>query len=376
MKKFIFAPDSYKGTVSASEICSIWETEAHKFMPDAQCISMPVADGGEGLVDALHRVLGGQIVQAPAVDPLNREMTGRYLILPDETAVVEMAAVSGLPLLKKTERNPLKTTTYGTGMLIKDALDKGVKKLILGIGGSATNDGGVGAGAALGLQFLKADGTSIDLNGGGLSDLASIDDSGFDKRLAQIPVTIACDVDNPLCGPRGSSAIYGPQKGATPEMVAALDQNLGKLEKVILDKTGIQVGTIVGSGAAGGLSVPFIAFAGAELKSGIDIVLDCMGFDAALEGCDFVLTGEGKTDKQSAMGKAISGITKRAAAKNVPVVVISGTLLPDADALYDIGVTAMFSTCHKTMTLEEALSNSREDLIRESSNVFRLIASK
>jgi len=305
-------------------------------------------------------------------DPLWRDVQATYGILDDHTAVIEMAAASGLPLLKDYERKVLKTTTFGTGQLILDALRRGCRKFILGVGGSATNDGGAGAAAALGIRYLDANRQVITC-GEDLVALAKIDPSEMAQGLNESIFTIACDVNNPLYGPNGAARIYGPQKGASPADIEVLDKGLKNLANVILRDCNIDLQQIPGTGAAGGITVPFISHVNAQLKSGVDIVLDSGGFDQNIHDCDLVITGEGCTDQQSSMGKALSGIARRAKYYGVPVVALSGSLKAGYDVLYEEGITAFFSTCRETSSLEDALTNARPNLLHTAEDVFRLL---
>ncbi len=372
MRKLIIAPDSYKGSLSASEICDIVAAEAELHFPALEIIKLPIADGGEGLVDALLYSGQGEKVWVKVKDALWRDIQAAYGILANGTAVIEMAAASGLPRLKDFERNVIEATTFGTGQLIQDALQRGCRELILGLGGSATNDGGAGAAAALGIRYLTADGQVI-YSGKGLSSLARIDAAGIVDGLQEAHFAIACDVTNPLYGPNGAAAIYSPQKGASPEQAALLDQGLQTLAAVVLQAHRLDLQSIPGTGAAGGMVVPFLIYTNAEMKRGLDVVLEAVNFDRHLQGCDLVITGEGKTDSQSSMGKALSGIGRRARSKGVPVIAISGALQPGAERLYEDGITAMFSTCREVVPLETAMANAPENLRQTAGDIFRLI---
>ncbi len=372
MKKIIIAPDSFKGSLSSIEICKIVKDAALKIFPDLQVIEMPMADGGEGFVDAMLYPGRGKKFTVVVKDPLWRDVQATYGILDDHTAVIEMAAASGLPLLKDYERKVLKTTTFGTGQLILDALRRGCRKFILGVGGSATNDGGAGAAAALGIRYLDANRQVITC-GEDLVALAKIDPSEMAQGLNESIFTIACDVNNPLYGPNGAARIYGPQKGASPADIEVLDKGLKNLANVILRDCNIDLQQIPGTGAAGGITVPFISHVNAQLKSGVDIVLDSGGFDQNIHDCDLVITGEGCTDQQSSMGKALSGIARRAKYYGVPVVALSGSLKAGYDVLYEEGITAFFSTCRETSSLEDALTNARPNLLHTAEDVFRLL---
>jgi len=335
-------------------------------------VQLPIADGGEGLVDALLLACGGEKIWAEVADPLGRPIQAFYGILGDGTAVIEMAAASGLPLLKDSEKDILKTSTYGTGQLIGDALKRGCRAFILGLGGSATNDGGAGAAAALGIRYLDREGNEIR-SGGALNQLEQIDTSQLQAGLELARFKIACDVNNPLFGPNGAAHIYAPQKGAKPQHVELLDQGLQRLASVMLVQTGLDMQDVPGSGAAGGLAVPFLAFLQAELVPGLALVLEKVGFDDHLKGSDLVITGEGSTDAQSSMGKVLYGIGKRAAASGVPVIAISGALQPGYEKLYDHGITAMFAATRRVCSLEEAMKEAETNLRATAEDVFRML---
>ena len=372
MNKLIIAPDSFKGSLPAVRVCDIIESAARRHFPQLAVTRMPVSDGGEGLVDALLFGAKGERVTVQVSDPLMREIQASYGILSTGEAVIEMAAASGLPLLAAGKRNPMYTTTYGTGQLILDALDRGCRKIILGFGGSATNDGGAGLAAALGIRFLDKDDQPV-LNGDNLSRVVRIDAQTMAHGLSSCRISIACDIANPLYGPQGAAHVFGPQKGATPEQVTRLDGGLRILAELIHRQTGINMQEIPGAGAAGGAPVPLIAFANAQLVSGIELVLDRLDFDKDLETCDLVITGEGQTDAQSTMGKVVCGVGRRAKAAGVPVVVISGSLRAGYEGLYDEGITAVFSAVRGVCTLEQALVNAEENLRRSAEDIFRLI---
>lgn len=374
MQKIVLAPDSFKGSLASGRVCDILEESARRFFPEADIVKVPASDGGEGLVNAVLLWRKGQRISKIVKDPVFRPVRADYALLDDGTAVIEIAAASGLPLLERELRNPLKTTTFGTGQLIKDALDNGAKRLILGLGGSATNDGGVGAASALGMQFYAADGKEIDPTGAGLARLVAVDATGMDERLRSVDITIACDVNNPLYGPNGASYIYGPQKGATDSQVKQLDENLRHFADILVRQTGQNVQAIPGIGAAGGAALPLVIFADAKLKSGIDIALDMMNFAAHLEGCDLVVTGEGQTDDQSVMGKAIFGISQRAKESGVPVVVISGALKGNYFPLRDRGVVAFFDCTPRAASIKELLAESEQNLKNAADSVFSLVS--
>ncbi len=372
MKKLIIAPDSYKGSLTAKEICDIIGDVAQVNFPELEIIKLPIADGGEGLVDALLFAEIGEKVFVRVKDPLWRDIEASYGILANGTAVIEMAAASGLPLLKNSERNVLEATTYGTGQLIKDALERGCREFILGLGGSATNDGGAGAAGALGIQYIGRD-QKIIYSGKDLRSLVRIDDSGIFEKIKHAQFTIACDVTNPLYGSNGAASVYGPQKGASLQDVIQLDEGLRNLAEVVMRQTGVDLQTIPGTGAAGGMVVPFLIFTNARVRRGLDVVLDTINFDRHLQGCDLVITGEGRTDYQSSMGKALSGIGLRAMAKGIPVIAISGALQSGYEGLYESGISAFFSTCREILSLDTAMANAAENLRNTAGDVFRLI---
>lgn len=376
--KIVIAPDSFKGTLSADQVCGIIEKSIYACLPEAVVIKQPISDGGEGLVDSLLSAVGGERIVKTVKGPLFQPVAAEYGIISDQdnkkTAVIEMAAASGLPLVDKNELNPLETTTYGTGELIVDAIESGCSEIILGLGGSATVDGGIGAGAALGIRYLDANEKEVSLSGKGLENIARIDTSNLNDKLKDVKITIACDVNNPLCGSVGSAAVYGPQKGADDAMVNRLDRGLFHLAEKIEEVTGEQLGDMPGMGAAGGLALPFVAFFGAQMKSGLDTVLDALAFDALISGADLIVTGEGRTDEQSAMGKVLDGVSGRAKAQNIPVVAISGALGEHYEALYERGLTAAFATWKSGRELNWQLEHAEENLKRVSMDVFQLVS--
>ncbi len=374
MRKIVLAPDSFKGTMSSIEVCAIAAEAIHAADPAVETIQVPIADGGEGTVDAFLVAAGGCRRTCRVLDPLFREIESFYGILPDgQTAVIEMAAASGLPLVGD-DKNPLLTTTYGTGQLIADAIEKGCRRLIIGIGGSATNDGGCGMAAALGARFLDKDGGDIPLNGGGLACLDRIDASRLTPRLRECEIIVACDVNNPLVGPEGASAVFGPQKGADPVMAAQLDENLCRYAAVIRRDLGLDLAAVPGSGAAGGLGAGLLAFTGATVRSGIDTVLDCVHFDDLIRGADLIITGEGRIDGQSLRGKVPVGIAARAAKQGVPVIAVVGDIADDADKVYQAGIQAVFSTMRRPMPFEIARGRCRQDLRATIDSLMRFAA--
>ena len=372
--KVVIAPDSFKGSLSASAVSGNIEKGVRKVFEFADILSIPMADGGEGTVQSLVDSTKGVIISTKVKGPLLKEVDAFYGILGDGiTAVIEMAAASGLPLLREEERNPMKTTTYGTGELIKHALDKGCKKIIIGIGGSATNDGGAGMIKALGAKLLDKDGNDIGYGGGYLDKIEVIDLSNMDERFKSCKIVAACDVDNPLIGLRGASHVFGPQKGADPEMVKILDKNLEHYAEVVERTIGISIKDFPGAGAAGGLGGGLMAFLGAELKRGIDIVIEATGFEEKIKDADLVITGEGMMDYQTQYGKTPYGVAQVAKKYNIPVIAIVGSIGHNAEALYDLGFSGIFSIISRPMTLAEAMSEGAGLLEKSSENVMRMV---
>lgn len=354
----IVAIDSFKGSLSSVDACELVR-EAIKDCTD-EVLTIPIADGGEGTVEAFYRALGGTLAKKVVTGPDWEKREAGFLILPDGTAVIEMAQASGITLMK--ELDPLSATTYGTGELILAALDAGCRRLIVGIGGSATNDGGTGMAAALGARFYNAYMEEIVPTGGGLSKLYCMDLSRMDNRLKESEIIVACDVTNEFYGPNGASYIYGPQKGADKDTVEVLDGNLKKLAELIMVETDIDLQVIPGSGAAGGLGGGLVAFTGGLLRSGIDILLETVNFRELIKGADLVITGEGSFDEQSLSGKVVSGISRIAREVKVPVVVFAGSVLVDSDVYMKAGITAAFSTNRRPCSLEEAKRDVRDNL--------------
>lgn len=371
--KILIAPDKFKGSLSAFEVADSIEKGILKVFPKAVIVKVPMADGGEGTVESLVDATGGKIIKTNVKDPLFRDIESFYGILGDgKTAVIEMAAASGLYLLKDYERNPMITTTYGTGQLIKDALDRGCRRFIIAIGGSATNDGGAGMATVLGVKFYDKDGIEIGLGGGELSKIYSIDTSNIDDRLKECEFIVACDVANPLIGENGASRVYGPQKGATKEMVEVLDKNLEHYGKLLEKYFNKKIIDVPGSGAAGGLGAGLMAFLNAQLKNGIEIIIETLKLEEKIKEADIVISGEGKIDFQTAFGKTISGIAKLCKKHNKPLIVIAGTV-EDIEKLYEIGVSSVFSTMEKPMFLEDAIKNAPTLLEKSAERIFRLI---
>lgn len=354
--RIVIAPDSYKGSLSAVAVTAAVERGLLSVFPAAEIHKVPIADGGEGTVEALTAATGGQILRETVTGPLGDPVDAFWGILGDgATAVIEMAAASGLTLVPESQRDPRFTTTYGTGQLIKAALDRGLRNIIIGIGGSATNDGGAGMLQALGAAFLDTADKYLPQGGGALAQLAAIELSGLDRRLAETVIQVACDVDNPLCGPKGASAVYGPQKGATPEMVAQLDNALEKYAEIAQTVTGKSVSACPGAGAAGGLGAGLLFFTNAQLKPGVEIILETTGFTAIVKNADLVITGEGRTDYQTAFGKAPVGVAKIAQLHQVPVICLSGGLGKGHEAVLDQGIDSLMSIVPQPMALEECV---------------------
>lgn len=372
--RVIVAPDSFKGSLSAVEVANAMEEGILSVFPTAQVIKISIADGGEGTTDSLVNATGGRLMKSEVTGPLEKKVEANWGILGDgKTAVIEMAAASGIMLVEKEERNPMVTTTYGTGQLIKAALDEGIRKLIIGIGGSATNDGGSGMARALGVRFLDSEGSELADGGAALKNLASIDLSLLDPRLAEAIILVACDVDNPLCGPRGASVVYGPQKGATPEMVEQLDKALLHYAKIAKDTTGRDILESPGAGAAGGLGAGLMIFTPAVLKPGIQIVLEAAGFEEKVKNADLVITGEGRTDFQTAHGKAPIGVADVANKYKVPTVCLSGGLSQGADDVLEKGIAGLMSIVPSPMDLEECIKSAGELVQAAAGRLCRIL---
>mgnify|MGYP003372544731 CR=1 FL=1 len=372
--RIVVAPDSYKGSASALVVAQAMERGIRRVFPTAEVCKMPIADGGEGTVEALVTATGGQFQQTQVTGPLGQPVAASWGILGDgQTAIIEMAAASGLPLLTPEQRDPRLTTTFGTGELIRAALDAGSRKIILGIGGSATNDGGVGMAQALGIRFTGDDGAELPHGGAALARLRRIHLEGLDPRLRETEITVACDVDNPLCGPRGASAVFGPQKGATPEMVAELDAALAHFAAVATAATGRQAAEQPGAGAAGGLGAAMLFFTPAQLRPGVEIVLDAVHFAEVVKKASFVITGEGRTDFQTAFGKAPVGVAKVAKQFKVPVFCLSGALGDGTDTLLSHGIDALLGICDQPMTLEQAMREGETLIEAAAARLCRII---
>ena len=357
--KIVIAPDSFKGSLTALQVAEAIEVGLRRVFPSAAIEKVPMADGGEGTVQSLVDATSGQILTAQVLDPLGNSINAQYGVLGDGvTAVIEMAAASGLTLVPLDKRDPRVTTTYGTGELIRAALAHGCRKLIIGIGGSATNDGGAGMAQALGAKLLTASGEQIKPGGGHLATLNSIDLSELDPRITETETVVACDVNNPLTGEQGASYVYGPQKGATREMIEMLDANLAHFDKILQRDLSKSVGNVPGAGAAGGLGAGLMAFVDASLKSGIEIVTEAAQLSKRLADADLVITGEGQINFQTVFGKTPVGVARVAKTHNIPVIAIAGSIADDSDGVYDAGIDAMIDIVPEPMPLETAIENA------------------
>lgn len=372
MKKCVVVSDSFKGTVSSREICAIAQRVIPRHFPACEVVCIPVADGGEGTVDCFVQAMGAQRVEITVTNALGEKSAAAYARL-GELAIIEMAAAAGLPQVGAL-RCPGTATTYGVGELIAHAVDSGCRKILLGLGGSATNDGGCGCAAALGVRFYDADGQSFVPVGDTLGRIARIDTAEAEALLQSVEITVMCDVTNPLYGPTGAAYVFAPQKGADAEKVKSLDAGLRHFGDVIRSQYGLDVSAMPGAGAAGGMGAGCVALLGGTIQSGIDAVLDVTGFDRQLEGADLVITGEGRIDSQSADGKVVSGVARRTRAKGIPLIAIAGGIADSAGAVYDIGVSAMFSTDRAALPVDMLGARSPGDYEATLSDIMSLIA--
>jgi glycerate 2-kinase len=375
--KIVIAPDSFKESLTSMEVATELETGLRRVWPDVVCIKIPMADGGEGTVQSLVDATGGDFVECDVKGPMGDVVRAQYGLLGGgKTAVIEMAAASGLPLVERGKRNPLLASSYGTGELIADALARGCKDFIIGLGGSATNDGGAGMAQALGVKFLDAQGKEIKgaMGGGQLWSVASIDMSGVNPLLKTATINVACDVTNPLTGPKGASHVYGPQKGATPEMVEQLDRNLGHFATIVRRDLKIEIDQVPGAGAAGGMGGAVIAFCNATLKRGIELVVAATKLEDHMAAADLAITGEGRVDFQTAFGKTPSGVANAAKKFNVPVIAIGGGLSDDARGVFEHGIHGLEAATANPMDLDSAIRKSREYLQNAGERVARMIA--
>jgi len=375
MLKVAIAPDSFKGVMTGMEAAACIEKGLKCALSGVACRKIPMADGGEGTVQAIVDATGGKFVKRTVSDPLGRRIKATFGLSGDgKTAVMEMAEANGLALLKPRERNPMKTSTYGTGEMMKHALKLGVRKILIGIGGSATSDGGTGMAQALGVKFLDARGKKLDGCGGNLGKIAKIDMTGLDPRLKHVHVEVACDVDNPLTGRHGAAQVYGPQKGATPNMVKQLDAGLKSLAGVIKRDVGISILKAPGSGAAGGLGGGLMAFVNGQLRPGVDIVIDSVKLARRIKGCDLVITGEGRMDHQTAFGKTPAGVARVAKEQGLPVVAICGCLGKDPQVVHTIGIDAFFAAQEGNVKEEDLPKVGPPELTNCAEQVGRLLA--
>ncbi|WP_456077464.1 glycerate kinase [Endozoicomonas gorgoniicola] len=372
--KIVIAPDSFKECLSAIDVATAIETGMRRVLPSAEFIKVPVADGGEGTLQSLVDGTAGRFYSRTVTGPLGEPVEARFGVLGDgKTAVIEMAEASGLERILPHLRNPLLTTTYGTGELVREALNLGVSRIIVAIGGSATNDGGAGMMAALGVRFLNDKGEELPAGGAALTDLASIDCSAMDSRLANVRVTAACDVNNPLTGANGATAVFGPQKGATPAMVVQLDKALTNYAAVIQQCLDVDIEHVAGAGAAGGMGAALLTFMEADLKPGINIVLETVRLKAQVGGADLLITGEGRMDGQTVHGKTPVGVARVAKAEGIPVIALAGSVAKGFEAVYEHGIDAVFPVVHGAVSLPDALETGRENLERTAENIARLL---
>lgn len=374
MIHIVVAPDSFKECLSATQVTLAISEGIKRIFPEAGITCIPIADGGEGTVEALVTATGGTIVTTSSVDALNRPIQSFYGVLGDgKTAIIEMAAASGIELLASKERNPLIASTYGTGLLIKAALDAGYTQLIVGIGGSATNDGGAGMAQALGFGLYDQDGLSLTLGGGALGDLHVIDCSNVHPLLRKAKITVASDVRNPLLGPSGATYTYGPQKGASPEMLETLEKNMAHFSDVVHQELGINIAELQGAGAAGGLGAGLIAFCNAEMASGFELVSQLTQLEKHISKASMVFTAEGKIDSQTVYGKTISGVAGLAKKHKVPVIALAGMVDRGLNELYEQGITAIFAIANQPMSLEESKARASELLADKAEQIMRMV---
>lgn len=372
MKKVLLIPDSFKGTMSSEKICSIMEKAIRPYYPEAEILSIPVADGGEGSVDAFLSAMGGRKITVPVKGPYFEEVEGFYGIVDGNVAIIEMAACAGLPMVGDN-KHPDKTTTYGVGQLIVHAAKNGCKKIIVGLGGSATNDGGAGAAAAAGVKFYKKNGEEFIPTGGTLGEIDKIDLSGKEPALSAVPIITMCDIDNPLYGKTGAAYVFGPQKGADENMVEFLDSQLKSYAQIIQKELSLDVSQMPGGGAAGGMGAGMVAFFDSKLQMGIETVLDTVGFDEMLQGADLVFSGEGKIDFQSLRGKVVIGVAQRTKKYHVPLIAVVGDIGDNIEGAYEKGVSAVFSINRVAVDFKQARLRSESDLALTMDNLMRFM---
>ena len=371
--KFLFASDSFKGSLTSEQTISLLTKAANEIFPGCECIGVPVADGGEGTVNAVVSAAGGKTITTKVHDPLMNIISAGYGLSDSNKAIIEMAAASGLPLVPEKLRNPLNTTTFGTGELILDALDRGCRDIYIAIGGSATNDGGMGCMRALGISFISSDGRELSGFGRELSEVAVIDTSGLDKRISECSITVMCDVRNPLCGKNGAAHTFAKQKGATTEITDFLEKGMCSFRDVILSQTGTDCDLIEGAGAAGGLGAALKVFLGGRMQSGIEAVLQLTDFDEKLKDADLVITGEGCTDSQSICGKVMMGVGLHSKKMHIPCIGLSGSLGEGAHMIYDYGISSLQSIADRPMTLEYAMENAAMLYYNAAVRLFRMV---
>ena len=371
--KLLFASDSFKGSLTSEQTVELLSKAAREVFGDIEYSGVPVSDGGEGTVDAVVKAENGTTISVEVYGPLMNKVRAQYGKLDENRAVIEMAAASGLPLIPREDRNPLNTTTFGTGELIRDALNRGFRDLSIAIGGSATNDGGMGCMRALGVKFLDASGYELQGNGSDLEKVVSIDVSGLDPRIRETKITVMCDVTNPLTGKDGATWTFGAQKGATPQMQERLEAGMVNYKNVIVKQFGIDPDEIKGSGAAGGLGTALMVFLHGEMRSGIETVLDLIKFDERLEGVDLCVTGEGRTDWQSCFGKVMQGVGEHAKAKGVTVLGLSGGMGKNAMDICNYGVASLMTTVNSPMDITEAIARAQELYYEGAIRMFRFV---
>lgn len=372
--KIVIASDSYKGSLDSLQVNEAMRKGILRVFEDAEIICIPIADGGEGTVDAVMTCCGGSYCYEMVTGPDGREVIARYGILPDKSAVIEMAAASGLPLVQDvTPDTVMNSTTYGTGQLIASALDKGCRKIYIGIGGSATNDGGIGMLQALGVSFLDADNREVGFGGKYLDKIARIDISNLDSRIRETELVVMSDVTNPLCGENGAAVVYGPQKGATEEEIAILDKGLAQFAELICQMNLPDIRNLPGAGAAGGLGGGLVSFLGAEIRPGIKAILEIADFEKSVQWADLILSGEGRIDGQSANGKVVSGIAEIAGKYNVPVIAICGSVEKDAREIFEKGISGMEAAVCRPVTLEKAMDEAEQNVIDAAERVMQMV---
>lgn len=372
--KIVIASDSYKGSLDSSQANEAMRKGVLRVFEDAEIKCIPIADGGEGTVDAVMTCCGGSYCYETVTGPDGREVIARYGILPDKSAVIEMAAASGLPLVQDvTPDAVMNSTTYGTGQLIASALDKGCRKIYIGIGGSATNDGGIGMLQALGVSFLDADNREVGFGGKYLDKIARIDISNLDSRIRETELVVMSDVTNPLCGENGAAVVYGPQKGATEEEIAILDKGLAQFAELICQMNLPDIRNLPGAGAAGGLGGGLVSFLGAEIRPGIKAILEIADFEKSVQWADLILSGEGRIDGQSANGKVVSGIAEIAGKYNVPVIAICGSVEKDAREIFEKGISGMEAAVCRPVTLEKAMEEAEQNVIDAAERVMQMV---